>query len=700
MQPSKTTVIGLFNAPFQYQIPIFQRGYVWTLEKQVVPLWLDIQSQADALLERQHMVPAAGLALKPLPKHFLGSIVMTPVPNAFGRVPMYEVIDGQQRSTTLHLLLLALRHAAQDSGQMHLAQMLAPLVRNPGPYLVDANDHHKVWPTQAGRQEMQVINTAASVTQVCQAYPARDGRSRIERPLMVQTFLYLYHACLAYMHGVDLSDPVPRVDGADPDRSHSDALVASIRSSNDVAPIAPADAVDALRVEILYMALADQVQLMTLSLDESDDPQVIFETLNARGEPLLASDLVRNFLFLEAARQGRPVDALYASHWRDFDQVTTSGHTITANRYWRDKEKQGRLLHPRIDLFFYHYTVLRSQESTLVSHVFQAFKGWWVQGPRVLEDELQRIQTSSRHFAELISPQGTGYLAEFARLLKALDVGTVTPVVLALRERLAGDSPELKQALGDLASYLVRRSVCGLTTKGYNRFFLRVLQAVCTDDKPHEALRQVLLAATAASEFWPHDQQFGDQWLTRPAYTELKPGKVCALLRALEYAARGGKQGSQHVPEPAALTVEHVMPQSWDKVAAYQLADMSDVARQTRQTALHTFGNLTLLTGALNSSMSNGPFADSVDVQGRQVLGKRSLLGQSALLLNTAWFHRSDIQQWDEAAMRTRGQALRRAALLLWSRPAQIPEADAVFDVLAGRNMQKMLAVDACLVSG
>ena len=65
---------------------------------------------------------------------------MTPVPNAFGRVPMYEVIDGQQRSTTLHLLLLALRHAAQDSGQMHLAQMLAPLVRNPGPYLVDAND--------------------------------------------------------------------------------------------------------------------------------------------------------------------------------------------------------------------------------------------------------------------------------------------------------------------------------------------------------------------------------------------------------------------------------------------------------------------------------------------------------------------------------------------------------------------------------
>ena len=117
MQPSKTTVIGLFNAPFQYQIPIFQRGYVWTLEKQVAPLWSDIQSQADALLERQQLTSGATTAMKPLPKHFLGSIVMTPVPNAFGRVPMYEVIDGQQRCTTLHLLLLAMHHAAKDSGQ-------------------------------------------------------------------------------------------------------------------------------------------------------------------------------------------------------------------------------------------------------------------------------------------------------------------------------------------------------------------------------------------------------------------------------------------------------------------------------------------------------------------------------------------------------------------------------------------------------
>ena len=83
--------------------------------------------------------------------------------------------------------------------------------------------------------------------------------------------------------------------------------------------------------------------------------------------------------------------------------------------------------------------------------------------------------------------------------------------------------------------------------------------------------------------------------------------------------------------------------------------------------------------------MSNGPFADEKDGQGVLVLGKRSLLGQSALLLNTAWFHHSKVQKWDESAMRERGLALQRAALRLWSRPATQPDADAIFSALAGR---------------
>ena len=87
-----------------------------------------------------------------------------------------------------------------------------------------------------------------------------------------------------------------------------------------------------------------------------------------------------------------------------------------------------------------------------------------------------------------------------------------------------------------------------------------------------------------------------------------------------------------------------------------------------RELAVQGFGNLTLLTQPLNSSVSNGPFPDSADEASARVLGKRSRLGQSALLMNT-WFQQSGLSQWDEDAISTRAQALAKAALLVWPRP-------------------------------
>lgn len=73
MQPSKTTVTELFDSSYQYQAPIFQRGYVWTLEKRVVPLWADIQDRAYARLDRDQAQQSVGAGvLAPLQKHFSG----------------------------------------------------------------------------------------------------------------------------------------------------------------------------------------------------------------------------------------------------------------------------------------------------------------------------------------------------------------------------------------------------------------------------------------------------------------------------------------------------------------------------------------------------------------------------------------------------------------------------------------------------
>jgi len=92
VQPGKASVTALFSAPAQYLIPVFQRGYVWTLDKQVAPLWADLEDRALKLTERNDRAQQVGShPLKALQKHFLGSLVLTPVTSAFGRVTAYEV---------------------------------------------------------------------------------------------------------------------------------------------------------------------------------------------------------------------------------------------------------------------------------------------------------------------------------------------------------------------------------------------------------------------------------------------------------------------------------------------------------------------------------------------------------------------------------------------------------------------------------
>src|SRR5260370_37120073 len=102
------------------------------------------------------------------------------------------------------------------------------------------------------------------------------------------------------------------------------------------------------RLEECFTALKSALKAVVIDLERDDDAQVIFETLNARGEPLLPADLLRNFIFLRAARQDEDQQALYEKYWKDFD-----------DDFWRHQIKQGRLLRPRSDLFMQHFLTLQ-----------------------------------------------------------------------------------------------------------------------------------------------------------------------------------------------------------------------------------------------------------------------------------------------------------------------------------------------------
>jgi len=119
------------------------------------------------------------------------------------------------------------------------------------------------------------------------------------------------------------------------------------------------------RLEECFLALKNALRVVVIDLDQGDDPQVIFETLNARGIPLLPADLLRNYIFLRAAHKGEPVELLYEKYWLDFDE-----------EFWRQEVKQGRLLRPRSDLFLQHFLASRQTYDIPIKHLYVEYKYW------------------------------------------------------------------------------------------------------------------------------------------------------------------------------------------------------------------------------------------------------------------------------------------------------------------------------------
>jgi uncharacterized protein with ParB-like and HNH nuclease domain len=491
MTPDKKSISELFDKREQYLIPLFQRGYVWTLEKQIALLWEDIIEQMEALAEYRANAKQVGHEqLRKLRKHFLGAIVIGPLIEGDGqRVSTREVIDGQQRITTLQILLLALRDVCKPIDDEALDEDLRNLTFNKGSYLNKA-DTQKVMPTNAGRDVMQTLVSLGGIDAVSERYPAWrslvDAEKKWEwcdRPLMVQAYLYFHAMLLCQLRGLRF-DASATSDESDAGRTISEEVMRQVRKANDF-KLPNADAqMDVEAARLLLDSFESCFQIMQLRLEDEDDPQIIFETLNARGEPLTPSDLIRNFLFLRAIRAGEDVDTLYDEYWKPFDEKPDVAAQAKGTPFWRKEERQGRLKSARIDLFMYHYTTLRRVTTLKVAHVFEEFKDWWDVEERQSVVELARIKALSTHFEKIVAPGQKGKFDRFCRRLMLLDTSTATPLLLYFLEHFAPESLEFEQVMLDIDSYLVRRFVCGLTTKSYNKTFMHLLEGTVGNGNP------------------------------------------------------------------------------------------------------------------------------------------------------------------------------------------------------------------------
>jgi hypothetical protein len=396
---------------------------------------------------------------------------------------------------------------------------------------------------------------------------------------------------------------------------------------------------------------------VAIDLDQDDDAQVIFETLNARGAPLLPADLLRNYIFLRAARAGEAQEALYDQYWKRFD-----------DDFWRVEVKQGRLNRPRSDLFMQHFLASRQAEDTPIKHLFVEYKHW-IERKRPfasMKEELATLAHQGEDFRRIIEPKKGDPIYPIAVFLDAFDIRTAYPLLLTLLDARI-DTSTWADISKILESYLLRRAVCSMNTKNYNRVFLSLSRSMRRDGMTAENLAKQLAAQSGESVEWPSDVAFRDAWIASPAY-ELGNAKLVHIFTRLNGTFLSSKAEPLSFDEQP--SIEHILPQEWiehwplpDGSKGVDWLEMTEtrdddpraVATRTRGTALQTMGNLTILTQALNSAQSHSAWKDK----------KPELLKHSLLSINQD-LH--DVAIWDEAAIAARSEKLLERAVKLWPR--------------------------------
>ena len=590
MQPEHISVGDLFAKQWTYTVPLFQRPYVWDSARWE-PLWDDVARVAEDAYRGTGKV-------RP---HFLGSVVLQLRDTKITEGPRREVIDGQQRLTTLQLVLKGVADAlASRDDTADAAKPLRRLLSNEDAPRADPVAAFKVWPTNVDRDRYRAVLLG-------------DGTAKaVEGDRLAAGYAYFRKEAALWL----AEDPATR----------------------------PA------RAQALSAALRQCLWLIALNLTADDQAQVIFETLNARGTPLLPADLVKNLLLRRAESEGADAAALYEAYWRDFD---------TDEAYWRTEVGRGHAGRKRVDLYLIQFLTAKTLGNVPASQLYEHFNDY-------LEDS--KTRSAAAHmgdvakwatiYRDLESAQETGAdrLATCAARLRAMDLATAMPVLLHLRADPGRDPADLAQAATWIESFLVRRMVCGLNTRSYGTLFVSLLQEVAKADSGAvaPAIAAYLQQSQSEIALWPDDKLFGQAWESYPLYRTLRRDRLTMLLRSLEDALRGPKHDP--VPIPKTLHIEHLMPQNWRSKWPLSV-DALPEAEADRDAALHRIGNLTLVTDKLNASLSDG----SWEVK-RPALHKHGLMSLNAEL--------STHPAWDEAAIRTRGNTLFNQALKIWPRPA------------------------------
>ena len=607
MEVKLQTPHDLFGRPVRYVVPQYQRRYVWGQEEQWEPLWADVLNLAVQLASGRGR---RSKRPQPIVSHFLGSIVIQPIEEQGSQAPTFAIVDGQQRLFTLQLLLDAAQQEC-EARSPEIAKQLAALVLN-GPEFRDNNADHdfKVWPTD-------------SADQVAFRHAMRNElpTDEYEKERIVEG-----HAWFADEIGKWLDDPRKKMER---------------------------------QAKALYCALTTHLQLAAIELGADDDEQVIFETLNSRGTPLGTFELAKNFLQREAVVQDEDPVSIQRSHLSTFDL-----------KWWAEPTGSGRSRRPHVEAFLHHWLTMEKAQEIPLARTFPRFRDHVAkerQGQIVaVAEDLSRFGIK---YKELRTADAYEEFGDFVRRWKVLQADVFTPLILWLWAN-GGSNQRVRLAYRHIESYLVRRLICSLDTRGYGAITHDLLRRVRESDNrgADRIIREHLAVQDSPRERWPKDSDVVEALVHGKLLGPASASRTRMILEAVELSFKNSdwrNRGFELAKRP--LSVEHIMPRHWQTAdwapPKPRRARSRETAEQARNRLLHSIGNLTLVNRRYNSRLSTAAWTR-----------KRELYEEDpeGLSLNTDLLRPSRAPSptiWNEEEIMKRSERLAKRVIKIWPRP-------------------------------
>lgn len=602
----------LMSAAKVHEVPQYQRRYSWSAKKQIPALWGDI-----VRLYRERSADG-----RPYSSHFIGSLVVGETASKSLGPGACDIIDGQQRLTTLSLLLIALRDRLVDdrAHKDEISENFLTFSGGKGLRLVLSHGDHAVYEALVRGED--VADKSSLVFKGYQyfleeldkgIYPEADPDEEL----------------------VDAEGP-EGADGEVPDADDSDGQAGVEGLASE-----PWD------WETLLAVIATDLELVSISGVPAERAYQIFATLNHGGLSLSQVDLIRNAVFMK----------LPSLHGEAYEKI------------WRPLE--AKLGERGLGRFLHAWVVRREhnvpQKDTYASVLEELKK---VASEKAIFEMLKQLSNESDVFIQIANANAyeTKKLAEswkmpveMRRSLRFLQAWGNIPAQAALLEVLVRwRNKEISNAkAADLVlmveSLLVRRYIAQVPPNDLRSTLARLVVQVAplSSGSFYEAF---LGALSEPSRRWPSAEEVRDGLVTRPLYRAKSLRQTFLILKRLAESLEGKESPQiEHGKSANSYSIEHILPQTVDGTS--WLSDMEQWqdgnAHATWNSRRHTIGNLTLT--AYNSELSNKSFADK----------KLWILHNSYLKLSKEI---SSHEDWTGDRIEARSEALADLALDIWKR--------------------------------